>query len=274
MKDEYSSIVTNNLDQGNETTPYIEVDSFSEVQQVDEFYSYENQTETSKKSSKADSSLMSRISAFFITIVAAVTIVVPATTSSKLTIKFSDAIVTDTTISYEVLIDGDTDLDLYVLVSNDFTKRKMPITGNLTEQTVENLKPNMKYKISVMSDGTLSDSVLAEMEVKTLSIEDYRLSRFNGCKTECRCHIDGYFYFTMDFVDNIGSFTDFEATLTDTNNNVSNCEFNYDLHAEQKISVKEAGLTGNSGTLLITCLVTNIDGTVASRELYRAEVAI
>ncbi|MCR5112581.1 MAG: hypothetical protein K6A63_01440 [Acholeplasmatales bacterium] len=63
------------------------------------------------------------------------------------------------------------------------------------------------------------------------------VSEFYSVTYEYQYDTTGYFVFQMDYIDNLGQFTDFKATLTDTNNAVSECTFTENFHDEQKISV-------------------------------------
>ena len=79
------------------------------------------------------------------------------------------------------------------------------------------------------------------------------ISVFESVDTECRCGVDGNFYFTMNYTDNGGQFSDFVAYIEDNFGNRSECVFAIDneggYHNEQKIYV--LGLSGSTGKLTI-----------------------
>ena len=60
---------------------------------------------------------------------------------------------------------------------------------------------------------------------------------------------DGYFYFEMDFIDNGGLFTDFEAYIEDNFNHKAYCAFSENPHDEQKIFL--GSLQGTTGKFYI-----------------------
>lgn len=70
----------------------------------------------------------------------------------------------------------------------------------------------------------------------TLEVSKFE-SEFNGVNYQCDCSNSGCFLFTFDFVDDYNIFTDFEATLTDSQANTRKCIFTDNLHQQQKIPV-------------------------------------
>ena len=90
------------------------------------------------------------------------------------------------------------------------------------------------------------------------SFDRYRLeissltSVFNLVTHRCNCSEDGYYYFKMDFVDDYGLFTDFNAYIIDAGGNEFKCELSDNLHEEQKIYVRTA--RGGKGKLIIEYL--------------------
>lgn len=90
------------------------------------------------------------------------------------------------------------------------------------------------------------------------SFDRYRLeissltSVFNLVTHRCNCSEDGYYYFKMDFVDDYGLFTDFNAYIIDAGGNEFKCELSDNLHEEQRIYVRTA--RGGKGKLIIEYL--------------------
>lgn len=281
MKDELNKIKPNE-DNFKEIEDYAESkgvveEKVNEAVVTDEF-SDNAIFEAKPKTKKSDSSLLSKISSsFMITAVAATTVVLPvvgATDTSSLEIKFSDAYVTDSTVSYVIEVSDATIVDLDLVLVNNFTSRRTDIIENVTEGVFEELAPKMEYSLQIVMPGSFgSEKVLAEMKVKTLSEEDYKTARFNGVMAECKCNEDGFFHFTMDYVDNLFAFQNFVAYLEDENQNRIYCDFNGDLHTEQLINVDFTILKGNTATLVITC--DKVDGQqVENIQLFKGTYSI
>lgn len=244
---------------------------------LEEDASEDNKTENKYKSKKKNnSSMMTRISTtFLVGGLAATTVLIPAVTTNNvnLEIQFYEAYVTDTSIECGVYVDDPNATTLTLVVSNKFTNREYPIETEESSFLVENLASNMEYEITVeMPSSFGQNKVLAAMNVKTLSEKDYRTARFNGVETECRCSIDNKFYFTMDFVDNLGVYREFYAYLEDEHGNVDVCYFNYDLHSEQSIVLETIDIESKV-KFIILCYVADGDD-VIEVEFYNAEVAV
>lgn len=239
--------------------------------------SEENPKEFKTKPNKKDnSSLISRISTSLVVgAVAATTIIVPAIASKDInvSIEFSDVYVTDTSMECGVYIDDPTLAEFTLTVTNDFTNRVFPIEEEENSFLLENLASNMEYNIAVTVPASFGQKkVLADMKVRTLSEDDYRTARFNGVVTECRCDIDNKFYFTMDFVDHLGVYTEFYAYLEDEEGNRDSCMFNYDLHSEQSILLETINLDSNV-TFVILGYVKDGDD-VKEVEFFNALVSV
>lgn len=72
-----------------------------------------------------------------------------------------------------------------------------------------------------------------------------RTATFTDVVGECHCDEDGCYHFTMNFDDQSGIFSDFEAYIEDDFGNKAICEFTDDLHEEQTIYV--LNLKGSHG---------------------------
>ncbi len=226
-----------------------------------------------KPKKKSNINLMQLMSS--VAVVAAVgTVAIATTVTNKvnLDIAFDDFVVTDTSIEYGVNVSDYEATELTLQIINDFTLRSVEIVDNYVSGSFEELSPNMSYTIQVVMPGVLgSDKVLAYQSINTLSTADYKTARFVDIKTECKCHVDGYFYFTMNFIDNVNSYSDFEAYLEDESGNTSYCEWNENYHAEQKIAVLDTTITGDRATLYIYCYNNESNERILC---YQVEVAI
>ena len=97
--------------------------------------------------------------------------------------------------------------------------------------------------------GVVGLGVERSFDEYQVKFENVLVSKFDSVEGECRCSIDGYYHFTMNFVDDKGLFTDFEAYIEDDFKNRSTCTFTNNLHEEQKIFVET--LNGSHGKLVI-----------------------
>ena len=84
-------------------------------------------------------------------------------------------------------------------------------------------------------------------------------SEFKDITGYCNCGVDGYYYFTMNFTDDGGLFSNFEAYIIDDfyetaseqekEKHIAYCTLSENLHDEQRIFVLD--LQGSRGTLVI-----------------------
>lgn len=198
-------------------------------------------------------STLSRLISGFVAVTAVVVVAVSVgiieTSGSSAEIVKASA--SDTTVTYEVSVEeGD---DLNVVLYNDFTRRENALAYGTNTGEFDDLKPGMSYTIAVVEQSAFGERTVTKMSVKTDLLPPPKpVSVWNGITHECTCSVDGYFHFTMDFEDENGYFTDFEASLTDDFGNISHCEFSEDLHGDQRIDVTlKAGLKGSSATFAL-----------------------
>ncbi len=172
-------------------------------------------------------------------------------------------------IFYHVDVIGDAPVE--VILYNDFTNRSAPLEEGGNGGEFDGLKPSVKYILAVVQEGAFgTKTTLAQ---KTIYTQKIPITEFYGVAHQCTCENDGYFHFTMNFVDENYYYYDFVATLTDSNGNVAYCEFNYDLQGDQVIDVVNNNLTGGTATFVITCNSYE-SGEPVEIELYRSEVEI
>ena len=114
---------------------------------------------------------------------------------------------------------------------------------------------NLTVKYYVELKGIVGLDIERLFDRWAIQIEK-RTSRFNGVEGHCNCGVDGYYYFTMDFDDASGYYSDFEAWIEDTfylegieDSHIARWEQTGDLHEEQRIFVDN--LEGSKGTLFI-----------------------
>lgn len=179
----------------------------------------------------------------------------------------------DTYISYYAVVE-ETDAPLSVVLYNDFTERQEPIEAGGYEGVFENLQPDMSYRLKIVAGTSLGDQTLYQTTVRTQPPIPLPVTQWNGVTHECTCDVDGYFHFTMDFVDENYYWWGFQATLYDEYGNYATVEIE-DPHAPQRIDVVGNELMGNVADFYIWCQSlgpdANEDGVV---ELYYAQVKI
>ena len=62
-------------------------------------------------------------------------------------------------------------------------------------------------------------------------------AKLDGFTYECKCAVDGYFYFDLDYVDKRGEWLYFSAMLMDEYGNAAYCEFTDNPDEKQRIDV-------------------------------------
>lgn len=166
----------------------------------------------------------------------------------------------------------------FEIYRDEDAKTKLPLDLNNEETFTGNLKGYISIEeLNIPEEfhlnGTLSYTVRLcgntglldrTYDSKILEISGVE-SVFKGVSYQCDCANSGYFKFKMDFMDNLGQFSSFEATLSDSAGNVEKCEFTEDLHGEQKIyalnlesnavfriSVNKNNEKDSSGNLIMT----------------------
>ncbi len=196
--------------------------------------------------------------------VVTVAVVLPANVPKAQT----DIRYTDTAIYYTIEV-PQTDMQVTLVAENDFTRREQPLVPGSNEGVIEGLKPGMQYTVKV--EGKLGPITLSLSEETVRTQTEAPKTQLFGVTHECTCNVDGLFHFTVDYIDEAGRWSDFEASLTDARGNRSSCAFTQDAHAPQSIDVIGAGLVGNSAAFVITCLDAESGGRTV---LYEAQVKI
>lgn len=179
---------------------------------------------------------------------------------------------TDVAVTYEISVSSESALN--VVLYNDFTRRSSPLGEGVTRGVFEGLRPGVEYTLAVVGNFGFGERRLAEQKIKTSAFPAHvPVTEWRGVEHECKCYLDGYFYFRMDFLDENNYYSDFEATLTDIDGNVSRCVFGEDIHAFQRIDVAgKAALVGNRAVFRIACHTSENGG--ESLVLYEATVKI
>lgn len=132
--------------------------------------------------------------------------------------------------------DGDGLIEGSIEVDRDYIERQLERKDNV----------NVKYVLDLR--GVVGLEVERLFDRWVVRIDKYT-SKFEDVTGYCNCGVDGYYYFTMNFEDDGGLFTDFEAYIEDDFGNKAKCEFTDNLHDEQKIFVLD--LQGSHGKLVI-----------------------
>lgn len=202
-----------------------------------------------KKKTSQISKALTKILTAAVATIAAVVVILPIVTDDSTEVNFAEMSVTDTAVSYNIVLENWSGKEYDLVLYNDFTERTEKLASENFSGEQDGLKPNMTYTLAVKS----GIKTLAETTVKTMRSEDMPVTQFNSVSRACACSVDGTFHFTMNFIDENGWWTDFKATLTDFSGNVSECVFTEDLHGLQTIEVTDSPLLGTSATFRITC---------------------
>lgn len=212
------------------------------------------------------------VKCFFAVTVTVAVAVIAVSASADVNAEFLSLSVTDTALSYAVNYEGDRNAEL--VVYNDFTRRKVALKNGENEGEVSGLKSDMKYTVAIVYQSGLGEKSVIEQMVRT---DKYaaRKTELYAVEHECKCNVDGYFHFRLDFIDENARWTQFAAFLEDEYGNVSYCIFNEDVHAEQVIDVAlKAGLLGKSATFTVTCKTAEPVAGADTLVLYSATVLI
>lgn len=260
MRDEYQPIPENK--QVQEVAEYCEAkqqpDENSRPKEVAQY----KETTISGAKKTAKKSSVSKLTSFFTTamvaMVAAVTVIAPGILSDDTVVNFSGLETTDSAVYCQISLENRSDSTLKAVLYNDFTNRETVIEGDELALSEQNLKSGEYYTLAVVSGTT----TLSKTTFRTKREDELPVTKFNSVSCACNCSKDGTFIFTMDFVDENGYYSNFKASLTDVEGNVSECVFTSDLHALQLIEVTDSALAGESATFTITCTSTenNPDG--------------
>lgn len=203
--------------------------------------------------------------------VAVVAVVAVTGASVNVSAEIVSLTVTDTVLCCTVNLDSDTDASL--VVYNDFTRREETLENGENVVEVTGLKADVQYTVAVVYAGSFGETTLIEESVRTDKYPPL-VTVLYSVESECTCNVDGYFHFTLDFIDENGYWTDFEAWLEDAYGNRSYCEFTQNLLEEQSIDVIWAGLRGNSAAFTVACTSSDPDAEEETLVLYSATVLI
>lgn len=210
-----------------------------------------------KASEKKSASKIAGIVKGFLAVsaVTAVFAVAAVSYSGNVNAEFLSLAATDEAVSYTVNVEGDKQSEL--VLYNDFTRREVTLSSGENTGEISGLKPNMKYTVAVVYQSAVGEMTVVKDSVRTeekrAAAAPVPVSAFYSVSHECTCNVDGYFHFTLDFIDENGYWSDFKATLEDAYGTVSTCNFTEDLHGEQSIDVVlEARLSGNTARFTLS----------------------
>ena len=123
---------------------------------------------------------------------------------------------------------------------------------------------NIKYVLDLR--GMVGLDVERLFDRWVVRIEEYN-SYFENIEGHCTCSEDGYYHFKMNFQDDAGLFSNFNAYIYDAfyleapeeekANHIAYCTFSDNLHEEQKIFVLD--LQGSRGPLVVEYTKDGVD---------------
>ena len=108
---------------------------------------------------------------------------------------------------------------------------------------------NVDIKYTVDLKGMVGLDIIRSFDSYEVHINK-KVAKFYYVEGHCHCGVDGYYYFTMNYEDYQGIFSDFKAWIEDDFGNKAYCTFSDNLYEEQKIYVLE-NLEGSHGKLVI-----------------------
>lgn len=138
-------------------------------------------------------------------------------------------------VGYSVSV---SDEDCKIELSNYFELHVQDLQKGENVGTFDNLTPNMEYTLTVYKKSGLGGKTkLEEQTISTSPTSPAKVTKLNGVETECKCAVDGYFYFSMDLVDENGYYSNFRAVLTDFEGNAREISFD-DPNRARRILVR------------------------------------
>lgn len=209
---------------------------------------------------------LSSLTTGVVTAIAAASIGITSLVNVSMNAQFKSVDYQDGKIKYTINVEDKTDKEsLLLTLTKDgeavYTK-ELPNTvsdGNINGtielddglvESVEQINEN-GVSLRLTLSGDVGLSVVRDFDSYLIKIDRVE-SRFDSVTGACHCGEDGYYYFRMNFRDDLGSFDSFEARIEDRYGNSSECTFSDNLHDEQKIFV--LNLQGSEATLILTYL--------------------
>ncbi len=180
------------------------------------------------------------------------------TVTTEVEVQIDSIVASYNYIDYDISAVGDAS-SLMINITNGFDNYTASLNEGQNIGQASNLKPNMDYTITITYDDFLVKTTAYKGVITTLSTKEYVTDPDTfSVMSQCQCGVDGYFYFLMDFRDDYKYWSNFEATLTDKDGNVSACVFTENLFDLQKIAVinydgKYNDLAEGDATLKISC---------------------
>lgn len=191
----------------------------------------------------------------------------PSNPGNQLSAEFTSVQPTDVAIRYTISVTNSQPGDSFTVeLSNKFTERSESFIGASHRGEQTGLKAGMTYTLTVLCDGKalVSTSVTTERQLPDLF--------FELIYAECTCYDDGQFHFQAEIRDGDGTWTNFRATLTDSDGAVSEIQIT-DPDVGQSIQVDDV-LRAESAVLRITCIEVSEDGSSQEKQLYSGQYEI
>ena len=145
---------------------------------------------------------------------------------------------------------GDID-NLEIKIYNDGYEYTVKAEPGMNEGVFEELESNTEYKLAVCDKGKVVDEVPVKtweyIEPYATAIEDITIDY------ECKCNVDGYFHFKINYEDNYGAYYNFEAYLIDEYERVSYCDFRNLYSDEQIIDIMDINGNEAPARFVVTC---------------------
>lgn len=275
MKDEIRDQIPNEIVVNNEKLLYPEHEVYKELADVKEISAANEVNEKKAKTAKTKST-MSKITGPLVTIVAASAFGVTTLLNVRMSAQFESAEFKDGHIAYAInvsditdkqtlilhLKDGKEEIDVIDLSEAAVASKDGKVEGKIefTTDMVNDIKERIQDKnTDVTFNLTLTGNVGLSVErvFDNYAVQFYHAeSRFdpeNGIEGECHCSEDGYYYFKLNFYDDYGIFSNFQARIEDGQGNVSECTTLNDDNAHEQQKILVANMKSSKCTLYVTC---------------------
>ena len=278
---EYNSQVENKVT--NENVFAVENKTFSENVNVKENIEFNGKSYKKQEKSKARNKALSVLTTSLVGVVGLVVAGMTNLVNIKLKAKFDEVEYRDGKIVFSINVTDLTEKEYIVIYPERDTKKLDEIKYYLADAQDGYIQGSLdvdseyvKRQLDAVENGVVKYVLnlrgLVGLDVERLfdryvvKIEKVTESKFEDVTGYCNCGVDGYYYFTMNFEDEAGHFSNFKAYITDSvYDELANCgaseeelarhiaycksDENTNWHEEQRIFVLD--LQGSKGTLVI-----------------------
>lgn len=260
----------------NENTTPIEIHPARDNPQPDEITVRKKVSDTTqnKKHRDAKKSSLTKLLALITAIASVVTVTV--VNNKGLNVDFLAVTASATAILYEIDV-GDTNEELWLSLTNDFTSRRTLLTSGKNEGTFGNLSPDMKYTLSVHKASS-TNAKIKTTSVRTLKNE--LTNQFIGFNTTPAEDTEGTFSFTANFKNPQNTWMNVSVSLYDSAKIISEDDTraitveDVQPNKQYDLSIKDTLFFSSKGTLVAYADVLKPNGEIKNEIIYSQSVDI